>query len=199
LRLPLVSSVLVRCLAHELCVFARKPERNKMKQLSNPYGDNGDQICSYEMVIYHVRGVKGGVKVGSTNDLKTRLSAQKLKLKDVEILLTVPANSATRNEVWNMEQMSARMLGLPSEHEGNRLAVERARSWSLGQSRNYNVKNSETGVSTTVSDAGQFERKHDLNQSALAAAANPKHTRKHVNVNGVKHTVAYADQQKGGE
>ena len=163
-----------------------------MKPLSKLYGDNGDQICSYKMVIYHVRGVK----VGSTNDLKTRLSAQKLRLEDVEILFNVPANSATRNEVWNMEQMSARMLGLPFENEGHRQAVERARSWSLGQSRNYKVKNSETGVSTTVSDAGQFERKHDLNQSALAAAANPKHTRKHVNVNGVKHTVTYAKDSK---
>ena len=163
-----------------------------MKPLSKPYGDNGDQICSYEMVIYHVPNVK----VGSTNDLKTRLSAQKLRLEDVEILLKVPAYSATRNHVWNMEQMNARMLGLPSEHEGNRLAVERVRSGSLGQSLNYDVTNLETGVSTTVSDAGLFERKHDLNQSALSKAANPKHTRKHININGVKHTVAYAKDSK---
>ena len=163
-----------------------------MKLLSKLYGDNGDQICPHEMVIYHVPKVK----VGSTNDLKTRLSAQKLRLEDVEILLTVPANSATRNHIWRMEQMNARMLGLPLENEGHRQAVERARSWSLGQSRNYNVKNSETGVSTTVSDAGQFERKHDLNQSALAAAANPKHARKYVTLNGVKHTVTYAKDSK---
>lgn len=166
-----------------------------MKPLSKPYGDNGDQICPYEMVIYHVPRVK----VGLTQDLKTRLMAQKLKLKDVEILLTVPANSATRNHIWRMEQMNARMLGLRSEHEGNRLAVNRVSVGSLGQSLKYDVTNPETGVSTTVSDAGQFERKHDLNQSALAATANPKHTRKYVTINGVKHTVSYADQQKGGE
>jgi hypothetical protein len=166
-----------------------------MKPLSKPYGDNGDQICSYEMVIYHVPNVK----VGSTNDLKTRLKAQKLRLEDVEILLKVPAYSATRNHVWNMEQMNARMLGLPSEHEGNRLAVERARSGSLGRSLTYDVTNYETGAITTVSDAGLFERKHDLNQSALSQAANPKYASKHVKINGVKHTVAYADQQKGGE
>ena len=159
-----------------------------MKPLSKPYGDNGDQICSYEMVIYHVPDVK----VGSTNDLKTRLSAQKLRLEDVEILLKVPAYSATRNHVWNMEQMNARMLGLRSEHEGNRLAVERVRSGSLGQSLNYDVTNLETGVSTTVSDAGLFERKHDLNQSALSKAANPKHTRKYININDVKHKIGRA-------
>jgi len=31
LRLPLVSSVPVRCLAHELCAFALKPEGNEMR------------------------------------------------------------------------------------------------------------------------------------------------------------------------
>ncbi|MDG1738586.1 MAG: hypothetical protein P8H92_11575 [Paracoccaceae bacterium] len=165
------------------------------KPLSKPYGDDSDQICSYEMVIYHVPNVK----VGSTNDLKTRLMAQKLRPKDVEILLKVPANSASYNHIWHMEQVNARMLGLPSEHEGNRLAVNRVRTGPLGQSGTYVLTNCETGATTTVSEAGQFERKHDLYQSALSKCANPKQSRKHVTVNGVKHTVAYADQQKGGE
>ena len=165
------------------------------KPLSKPYGDDSDQICSYEMVIYHVPNVK----VGSTNDLKTRLKAQKLRPEDVEILFKVPANSATHNHIWHMEQVNARMLGLPSEHEGNRLAVNRVRSGSLGQSRTYDVINCETGAITTVSDAGQFERKHDLYQSALSSAANPNSSTKYVTLDSVKHTVSYADQQKGGE
>ena len=165
------------------------------KPLSKPYGDNGDQICPEEMVIYHVPNVK----VGSTNDLKTRLKAQKLRPEDVEILLKVPANSASYNHLWRMEQMNARMFGLPSEHEGNRLAVNRVRTGPLGKSGTYVLTNCETGVVTTVSEAGQFERKHDLNQGDLSRCANPKKTNKHVTLDGVKHTVAYADQQKGGE
>ena len=165
------------------------------KPLSKPYGDDSDQICSYEMVIYHVPNVK----VGSTNDLKTRLKAQKLRPEDVEILLKVPANSASYNHLWRMEQMNARMLGLPSEHEGNRLAVNRVRTGPLGQSGTYVLTNCETGATTTVSEAGRFERKHDLYQSALSKAANPNSSTKSVTLDGVKHTVAYADQQKGGE
>ena len=165
------------------------------KPLSKPYGDDSDQICSYEMVIYHVPNVK----VGSTNDLKTRLKAQKLRPEDVEILFKVPANSSTHNHIWHMEQVNARMLGLPSEHEGNRLAVNRVRTGPLGQSGTYVLTNCETGAITTVSEAGRFERDNKLCRKAIADAANPKNSRKYVPINGVKHTVTYADQKKGGE
>lgn len=159
------------------------------KPLSKPYGDNGDQICPEEMVIYHVPNVK----VGSTNDLKTRLKAQKLRPEDVEILFKVPANSATHNHIWHMEQVNARMLGLPSEHEGNRLAVNRVRVGKLGASRKYTVTNIETGRSFDVTGAGAFERTHELGQGELSQAANHRHNRKHIILNGKKHVVEYAE------
>jgi len=159
------------------------------KPLSKPYGDNGDQICPEEMVIYHVPNVK----VGSTNDLKTRLRKQHLTLADVEVLFTVPANSATHNHIWRMEKMNARMLGLPSEHEGNRLAVNRVRVGKLGASRKYTVTNIETGRSFDVTGAGAFERTHELGQGELSQAANHRHNRKHIILNGKKHVVEYAE------
>ena len=158
------------------------------KPLSKPYGDDGDQICPEQMVIYHVPNVK----VGSTNNLNTRLKAQKLRLEDVEILFKVPANSSSYNHVWRMEQVSARMFGLPSEHDGNRIAVNRVRTGTLGQSGIYVVTNLETDVSTTVSEAGQFERKHDLTQGVISSCASPNRSQKYVTISGVKHTVAYA-------
>ena len=100
------------------------------KHLSKPYGDDSDQICSYEMVIYHVPNVK----VGSTNDLKTRLMAQKLRPKDLEILLKVPANSASYDHDLAHGAGESPDAGFASPNtKATRLAVSRVRTGSLGR------------------------------------------------------------------
>lgn len=165
--------------------------KNTLSQLTNPKGDAADQVCTEEMVVYHVHGE--GEKIGSTNDLPRRLKQQKLDPADVTKVMIIPKGTATGNEIWEIEQRCALMVGLKPEHEGNRLAVNRVRVGKLGASRKYTVTNIETGRSFDVTGAGAFERTHELGQGELSQAANQGHNRKHIILNGKKHVVEYAE------
>lgn len=168
---------------------------NERTEWTKDKGDIGDEICPYDVAIY----VIPGVKVGQTKDFKTRMKAQNFECDRRQINMNVSANMASHNDIWEWEDRLAYRLGLPVEHEGQRKAMLRSRLENFGGAREYNVTNTVTGANIAVSDAGAFERNHDLNQSALSACANPKNARKHIKIKGVKHTVSYAKDKKGGE
>ena len=77
--------------------------------------DDHQVICNKEITIYHVPSVK----VGSTSNLKKRMSNQSIPLDEVEILKIIPANTMTYREVWLLEQKEAKKRGYSVEHEGN--------------------------------------------------------------------------------
>ena len=170
-------------------------------KLFKPYCDDGDALIPRDMHIYYTTpdNTKTKQKTGSTDNPSRRQKQLKLQGHEFHLIMTVPKMTATLNDVREMEKLNARMIDLPVEHNGHRQAVLRVRTGPMGQSGNYVVTNLETGVSTTVSEAGQFEQKHGLSQSLLSKCANPKWSHKYVPINGVKHTVSYADPQKGGE
>jgi hypothetical protein len=188
-------------LGNYLCAFAQKNKGNTMTNANNrtewtkDKGDIGDEICPYDVAIY----VIPGVKVGQTIDFKTRMKAQKFESDRRQIYMIVPASMASHNDIWEWENRLAYRLELPGEHEGQRKAMLRSRFGNFGGAREYNVTNTITDANIAVSDPGAFERNYGLNQGALSACANPKHAQKHIKINGVKHTVSYADNKKGCE
>ena len=170
-------------------------------KLFKPCGGTGDALTTQDYSLYSTIPDDPNIKpkVGTTLDLSRRQAELGLKDHEFHKEMVMPKGTLTEYEVWQTERLNARMHGFPVEHEGHWSAVERVRLGSLGQSGTYVLTNCETGAITTVSEAGRFERDNKLCRKAIADAANPKNSRKYVPINGVKHTVAYADQQKGGE
>jgi hypothetical protein len=166
---------------------------NDRTEWTKDKGDIGDEICPHDVAIYVIQGVK----VGQTIDFKTRMKAQKFDSDRRQIYMIVPANTASHNDIWEWEDRLAYRMGLPVEHDGQRKAMLRSRLGNFSGAREYNVTNTNTDANIAVSDPGAFERNHGLNQGALSACANPKCAQKNIKINGVKHTVSYADNKKG--
>ena len=174
-----------------------KHQPYQFKSTTIPLGDEGDVVCPERMYIYIIPGVK----VGSTNSIKQRAKQLGHPPEDLHVLMIVPAGCMTLNGIQRMEDIESRKQGLTPDHNGQRMSANRARLGNngIGVGRSYVLTNVATGASFTVTHAARFERANKLCHQAISSVANPKQSRKHVPVNGVKHTVAYADQQKGGE
>ena len=174
-----------------------KHQPYQFKSTTIPLGDEGDVVCPERMYIYIILGVK----VGSTNSIKQRAKQLGHPPEDLHVLMIVPAGCMTLNGIQRMEDIESRKQGLTPDHNGQRMSANRARLGNngIGVGRSYVLTNVATGASFTVRYAARFERANKLYGGAISSVANPKQSRKHVPVNGVKHTVAYADQQKGGE
>ena len=170
-------------------------------KLFKPRGGVADRLTTQNYFLYSTSPDDPNTKpkVGTTTDLARRQKELGLKDHEFHKEFIMPKGTLSEWDVVKMEARTAQMHGFPVEHEGNLRAVMRVRVGSLGESGKYVLTNVATGASLTVSEAGQFERENKLVRQAISKAANPNHTRKHININGVKHTVAYADQQKGGE
>ncbi len=154
-------------------------------------------VCPERMYIYIIPGVK----VGSTNSIEQRAKQLGHPPEDLHVLMIVPAGCMTLNGIQRMEDIESREQGLTPDHNGQRMSANRARLGNngIGVGRLYTLTSVDTGTSFTATHAARFERANKLCCQTISSAANPKQSRKHVPVNGVKHTVAYADQQKGGE
>jgi hypothetical protein len=163
---------------------------NVTTKLAKDMGDTGDQICPHVIYIYHVPGVK----VGSTYNLEDRLKAQGYDLSEVEVLYRIIAHTSSFNHIWKMEQVAARQLGLREEHNGNRIAVNRARAAkTMRNMRSYVVSHVYAPCSFLVDEPGEFERLHDLPHGSLSRAANPNVNNRLLTLNGEKYRVRYAD------
>ena len=92
---------------------------------SKLYGDIGDTICPYEVLIYAAEE-----KVGSTyaHQFITRMRTQGIDLEEVTILMRIAANSTSQNTVWQMEQVAAVTYGHARERDHSRHFVTAARS-----------------------------------------------------------------------
>ena len=178
-----------------------KPKKPTRQPLFKPRGGVADRLTTQDYFLYSTSPDDPNTKpkVGTTTDLARRQKELGLKDNEFHKEFIMPKRTLTEWEVLKIEARTAQMHGRPVEHEGNHQIVIGVRLGSLGQSGKYVLTNVATGASLTVSEAGQFERENKLVRQAISKAANPKHSRKYVNINGVKHTVAYAHQQKGGE
>jgi|TARA_B110000902_G_scaffold65542_1_gene77851 hypothetical protein len=174
-----------------------KQEPNQFKSTTIPVGDEGDVVCPERMYIYIILGVK----VGSTNSIKERARKLGYPPEALIVLLIVPAGCMTLNGIQHMEDIEGWKHGFTPDHNGQRMSANRARLGNngIGVGRSYVLTNVATGACFTVRYAARFERANKLYGGAISSVANPKRRDKSVTVNGVKHTVAYADQQKGGE
>jgi len=174
-----------------------KQQQNQFKSTTIPMGDEGDVVCSDPMFIYLIEGKK----VGSTRNIKQRAWKLGYPSEALDVVMTVPAGCMTLNGIQRMEDREGLNHGFIPDNNGQRLAGVRARLGDngIGVGRSYVLTSVVTGTSFTVENAARFERANKLHRKAISSAANPKQSRKHVNINGVKHTVSYADQQKGGE
>lgn len=162
---------------------------NITTKLAKDMGDTGDQICPHVIYIYHVPGVK----VGSTYNLEDRLKAQGYDLSEVEVLYRIIPNTSSYNHIWRQEQITARQLGLKDEHNGNRLAVNRARvSKTLTRCRPYVLTQVDAPCTVFVLNAREFEAEHNLSKGVLSRAANPNARQRYVVVDGGKFSVRYA-------
>jgi len=170
---------------------------NQFKSTTIPVGDEGDVVCSDQSYIYLI----AGVKVGSTYNIEERAKQLGYPPEALHVLVIVPAGGMTLNGSQHMEDIEGWKHGLTPDHNGQRLAGVRARlrNNGFGVDRSYVLTSIGTGASFTVKNAARFERANKLHRKAISNTANPNQRRKYVNINGVKHTVAYADQQKGGE
>jgi hypothetical protein len=159
----------------------------KQVKLSADYNDLGDEITRKPIYIYHVVGVK----VGSSTNYQRRVKEQGYDLEDVEILMQVIPHCTSCNHVWFIEQIEALKLGYSPEHNGQRQAVNRLRSSK--RLRSYVLTSTETGEETVITDAAAFELQHKLARCSVSRVANPKNRSKFLYLDGVQHSVAYAD------
>ena len=177
------------------------PKKPTRQPLFKPRGGVADRLTTQDYFLYSTSPDDPNTKpkVGTTTDLARRQKELGLKGHEFHKEFIMPKGTLSEWDVVKTEAQTARMHDRPVEHEGNLQAVMRVRVGSLGQSGKYVLTSVNTGTSFTVLEAGQFERANKLVRQAISKAANPNQRRKYVNINGVKHTVSYADQQKGGE
>jgi len=166
--------------------------------LFKPRGGVADRLTTQDYFLYSTSPDDPNTKpkVGTTTDLARRQKELGLKGHEFHKEFIMPKGTLTEWEVLKTEAQTARMHGFPVEHEGQHQIVMGVRVGLVGKSGNYDLKNCETGAITNVSEAGQFERENKLVRQAISEAANPKHNRKYVTLNGVKHTVTYAKDSK---
>lgn len=69
----------------------------------------------YDMYIYHVFDRK----VGSTKNIKRRMSSQCIREGEFEILQTITAGALTYREIWEIEQEYSGLMGYKPENEGH--------------------------------------------------------------------------------
>jgi hypothetical protein len=161
-----------------------------MPKLSKDLGDFGDTICTVDVFIYHIPGVK----VGSTYNLESRLKAQGYTRDDAEVLYRIIANTSSFNHIWSMEQVTARQYGFRDEHQGQRKAVNRLRaSRKVRYVRAYVLTQVNAPCAFYVEEPGQFEVLNGLLQGSLSRAANPNTDSKYIILNGSKFTARYAE------
>ena len=161
-----------------------------MPKLSKDLGDDGDTICTVDVFIYLIPGVK----VGSAYNPEQRISRQGYSPDDAEILYRIIGNTTSFNHVWAMEQIAARLYGFRDEHQGQRKAVNRVRaSGKVKNVRAYVVTQTDAPCSFYVDEPGQFEDVNGLAPGALSRAANPNTDSKYIILDGAKFTVRYAD------
>tara|TARA_B100000767_G_scaffold190066_1_gene177374 strand:+ start:231 stop:770 length:540 start_codon:yes stop_codon:yes gene_type:complete len=174
------------------------PKKLTDQPLFKPRGGVADRLTTQDYLLYSTNPDDPNTepKVGTTTDLARRQKELGLKDHEFHKELTMPEGTLTEWEVLKIEAQTARMHGFPVEHEGNYQIALGVRVGPLGKSGNYVLTNCVTGAITTVSEAGQFERANKLHRQEISKAANPNQRRKHVNVNGIKHTVTYAKDSK---
>ena len=174
------------------------PKKPTRQPLFKPRGGAADRLTTQDYFLYSTSPDDPNTKpkVGTTTDLARRQKDLGLKDNEFHKEFIMPKRTLTEWEVLKIEAQTARMHGRPVEHEGNHQIVIGVRLGSLGQSGKYVLTNVATGASLTVSEAGQFERENKLVRQAISEAANPKNTRKYININGIKHTVTYAKDSK---
>jgi hypothetical protein len=158
-------------------------QKNNTPQ-SMQYGDIGDTICPYEVLIYATEE-----KVGSTytHQFSTRMRAQGIDLEEVEVLMRIPANSTSQNTIWQMEQVAAVAYGHSRERDHSRHFVTAARSqlpkWVFTL---HSMKGDHT---VAVNDAPAFETTHALGNQALHRAANPSVKNYRIIIGAASYTV----------
>ena len=161
-----------------------------MPKLSKDLGDFGDTICTVDVFIYHIPGVK----VGSTYNLESRLKAQGYTRDDAEFLYRIIANTSSFNHIWSMEQIAARQYGFRDEHQGQRIAVNRVRAEKkVRYVRAYVLTQVNAPCAFYVDEPGQFEAVNGLAPGALSRAANPNTDSKYIRLDGSKFRVRYAE------
>ena len=161
---------------------------------SKLYGDIGDIICPYEVLIYATEE-----KVGSTyaHQFITRMRTQGIDLEDVTVLMRIAANSTSQNTIWQMEQAAAVSYGHAREMDHSRHFVTAARSqvskWTYtlhsmdGDHRDR--RSTPFGLSVAVTDPLAFETQHGLDYQALHRAANPSVKNYRIIVGAASYTV----------
>ena len=171
-----------------------KQQQNQFKSTTIPVGDEGDVVCSDQMYIYMI----AGVKVGSTSNIKQRAKQLGYPPEALRLLMIVPAGCMTLNGIQHMEDLEGRKHGLTPDHNGQRLSVVRARLGNNGVAvgRSYILTSVTTGTSFPIKHAARLERDNKLCSGAISKAASPNQRRKYVNINGVNHTVTYAKDSK---
>ena len=164
----------------------------QFKSTTIPVGDEGDVVCSEQMSIYLI----AGVKVGSTSSIMERAKQLGYPPEDLRVLMIVPAGCMTLNGIQHMEDIEGWKHGLTPDHNGLRLSAIRARLGNNGVAvgRSYVFTSVDTGASFTVKHAARFERANKLWSTAISSVANPKRRNKSVTINGVKYAVKYAKE-----
>ena len=151
---------------------------------SKLYGDIGDTICPYEVLIYATEE-----KVGSTyaHQFIIRMRTQGIDLEDVTVLMRIAANSTSQNTVWQMEQAAAVTYGHARERDHSRHFVTAARSqvskWT------YTLHSMDGDHTVAVKDALAFETQYGLDYNSLHRAANPSVKNYRVIVGAASYTV----------
>ena len=151
---------------------------------SMQYGDIGDTLCPYEVLIYATDD-----KVGSTytHQFINRMRAQGIDIEEVTLLMRIQANSTSHNTIWQMEQAAAVTYGHAREQDYSRHFVTAVRSqpskWV------YTLHSTEGDHTVSVNDAIAFETQHRLKPQALHRAANPSVKNYRIIIGAVVYTV----------
>ena len=151
---------------------------------SMQYGDIGDTLCPYEVLIYATED-----KVGSTytHQFISRMRVQGIDLEDVTVLMRIAANSTSHNTVWQMEQVAAVTQGHARERDHSRHFVTAVRS--IPSKWVYTLHSMEGYHTVAVTDAIAFETQHGLGNQALHRAANPSVKNYRIIIGAASYTV----------
>jgi hypothetical protein len=158
--------------------------RRAMPLQSMQYGDVGDTLCPYEVLIYATDD-----KVGSTytHQFINRMRVQSIDLEDVTILMRIQANSTSYNTVWQMEQVAAVTQGHARERDHSRHFVNAVRS--IPSKWVYTLHSMDGDHTVAVNDPLAFEALHRLNNQALHRAANPSVKNYRIIIGAASYTV----------
>ena len=130
--------------------------------------------CTREIVIYEIIGEK----VGSTSDLSDRLSRQGYKEDDdkCRVICKIPANAQSLWEVWQVENVTANVLGYARERTGSFAIFLKAHEvgTDFRYKTVYSLTDDQGAPHMTILDAAQLEKDYKLRRGTISKAANRK-------------------------